>query len=314
MDENPLVSIIIPTYNRAHMIGETLDSILAQTYQHWECLVIDDLSSDDTDMVMKTYCEEDTRFTYYNRPATKPKGANACRNLGLEKFQGKYVVFFDSDDFMTSEHLQVKLKAIEKHDADFIVTKTKDLSGRKFPNHYYAFNSVKLTPYNYILHHINWITMDVIIHKRILDQLWFNENLQSGQEYNFFSKLVVRTTNFHFENKEISLKRTHNDSIRKKLDNKQKLAESKFLKEIETLSDLKDKLSEDIKTHLLLHIIKVVYDRPKFVRGYHQLIFNELYKLLGFKAIYFELMLVLNKANKAYRIRNKLITALNKTL
>ena len=81
---NPLVSIIIPTYNRAHFIGETLESVLAQTYHNWECIVIDDGSTDYTDELMEFYCEKDSRIQYYHRPSHKPKGANACRNYGFE--------------------------------------------------------------------------------------------------------------------------------------------------------------------------------------------------------------------------------------
>ena len=62
MKTNPLVSIIIPTYNRAQLIGETLDSILEQSYVNWECIVIDDGSTDSTDIVMARYCVKDTRF------------------------------------------------------------------------------------------------------------------------------------------------------------------------------------------------------------------------------------------------------------
>ena len=58
----PLVSIIIPTYNRAHLIGETLDSVLVQTYTHWECIVVDDGSTDGTDALLATYCKKDSRF------------------------------------------------------------------------------------------------------------------------------------------------------------------------------------------------------------------------------------------------------------
>ena len=76
----PLVSIIIPTYNRAHLIAETLDSIIAQTYTNWECIVVDDGSTDPTDELMETYCKKDSRFQYYHRPKNRPKGANACRN------------------------------------------------------------------------------------------------------------------------------------------------------------------------------------------------------------------------------------------
>ena len=57
--KNPLVSIIIPTFNRANLIVETLDSVLLQTYQHWECIIIDDGSTDDTILILKEYASKD---------------------------------------------------------------------------------------------------------------------------------------------------------------------------------------------------------------------------------------------------------------
>ena len=95
---NPLVSIIIPTYNRAHFIGETLESVIAQTYENWECIVVDDGSTDYTDELMEYYCKKDTRIQYHHRPDIKPRGANACRNYGFGVSKGEYINWFDSDD------------------------------------------------------------------------------------------------------------------------------------------------------------------------------------------------------------------------
>ncbi|HEX9600942.1 MAG TPA: glycosyltransferase family 2 protein, partial [Mariniflexile sp.] len=64
----PLVSIIIPTYNRGHLIGETLESVLCQTYDNWECLVIDDGSTDNTDALVQGYLNKDNRIKFYHRP------------------------------------------------------------------------------------------------------------------------------------------------------------------------------------------------------------------------------------------------------
>ena len=89
-----LISIIIPTYNRAHLIGETLDSVLAQTYPHWECLFIDDGSTDNSIEVIQAYTKQDKRMKLFTRPAHRMKGANACRNIGLENAVGEYIVFF----------------------------------------------------------------------------------------------------------------------------------------------------------------------------------------------------------------------------
>lgn len=86
--EQPLVSIIIPTYNRAHLIGETLDSVLAQIYTNWECIVVDDGSTDSTAELLAFYVEKDSRFQYHHRPKDRLKGANACRNYGFELSRG----------------------------------------------------------------------------------------------------------------------------------------------------------------------------------------------------------------------------------
>lgn len=119
------VSIIIPAYNRAHLIGETLDSIITQSYTHWECLVVDDGSTDSTVNVVAEYAKRNSRIKLFKRPKTKPKGANACRNIGLDQARGEYVIFFDSDDLMTENHLEVKVTAIQKCDCDYVITKTQ---------------------------------------------------------------------------------------------------------------------------------------------------------------------------------------------
>ena len=114
-----MLSIIIPNYNRASLIGETLDSIIAQTYIHWECLVVDDGSSDTSEAVVRTYCEKDKRIQFYRRPSLKQKGANACRNYGLELSKGKYINWFDSDDIMNKDKLKLQVEALENSSYPF---------------------------------------------------------------------------------------------------------------------------------------------------------------------------------------------------
>lgn len=109
MNALPLVSIIIPTYNRAHIIGETLDSIIAQTYTNWECIVVDDGSTDDTDEVLKKYIQKDGRFRYLKRPENRKRGGNAARNYGFENSIGDYIQWFDSDDYMMVDKLESQI-------------------------------------------------------------------------------------------------------------------------------------------------------------------------------------------------------------
>ena len=85
---NRIVSIIIPVFNRYQIIGETLNSIINQTYSNWECIVVDDGSSDYTEQLMEFYTQKDPRIIFVRRPDNRPKGANACRNYGFEFKQG----------------------------------------------------------------------------------------------------------------------------------------------------------------------------------------------------------------------------------
>jgi glycosyltransferase involved in cell wall biosynthesis len=117
-----LISIIIPTYNRAHLIGETLDSILAQTYINWECIIVDDESTDNIVEVLLKYIEKDGRFQYHKRPEHLRKGANSCRNFGFELAKGTYVNWFDSDDLYKPEALNFYLENFSVN-VDVVISK-----------------------------------------------------------------------------------------------------------------------------------------------------------------------------------------------
>ena len=91
---SPFISIIIPLYNRELLIKETLESIINQEYKFWECIVVDDGSTDGSFEILQKYQEQDDRIIAIKR--YKPtKGANVCRNIGLERALGKYVIFFE---------------------------------------------------------------------------------------------------------------------------------------------------------------------------------------------------------------------------
>lgn len=122
MSEKALVSIIIPTYNRAHLIGETLDSVLRQTYSDWECIVVDDGSTDETSEIVQCYLDKDSRFKYYLRPRIRPKGANACRNYGFELSKGEYIQWLDSDDLIGQEKITEQVALLEQKGVSFIAT------------------------------------------------------------------------------------------------------------------------------------------------------------------------------------------------
>ncbi|WP_300485949.1 glycosyltransferase family 2 protein [Flavobacterium sp.] len=124
-----LVSVIIPTYNRADLIGATLDSMIAQTYQDWECIVVDDGSTDNTEEILSAYSNKDSRFYYYKRPDNRTKGANACRNYGFEKSKGAYIKWFDSDDILYSDFLEKQVRILEEDkELDFCACLAEDFT------------------------------------------------------------------------------------------------------------------------------------------------------------------------------------------
>lgn len=117
-----LISIIIPTYNRAHLIGQTLDSILAQTYQNWECIIIDDGSTDNSAEIIDDYIGKDSRFQYHARPLNREKGPCSCRNYGFELSKGDWINWFDSDDIYVETALENFVSSIGS-DLDAVIGK-----------------------------------------------------------------------------------------------------------------------------------------------------------------------------------------------
>ena len=109
-----MFSIVIPTYNRAAIISRTLDSVLAQTYQDWECLIVDDFSTDNTRKLIEKYEQKDNRFHYVLNE--RKKGAQGARNTGIYHATSEWIVFFDSDDIMHNDLLDTMVNAIMTDD------------------------------------------------------------------------------------------------------------------------------------------------------------------------------------------------------
>ena len=114
-----MISIIMATYNRAHFILETLQSIQNQSYVDFECLIIDDGSTDDTSNVVADFIKNDKRFSYQNRPNNYKKGLPGVRNYGLDICKGDYIIFFDDDDDVHPDNLKISLEHINNNGLSF---------------------------------------------------------------------------------------------------------------------------------------------------------------------------------------------------
>jgi glycosyltransferase involved in cell wall biosynthesis len=103
----PAVSVIIPTYNRAKLLGRAIQSILAQTYQDFELIIVDDGSTDDTESLVKSFNSEKIRYIRHK----KNRGASAARNTGIRSAKGEYIALQDSDDEWMPEKLEKQMRA-----------------------------------------------------------------------------------------------------------------------------------------------------------------------------------------------------------
>ncbi|MFD2550391.1 glycosyltransferase family 2 protein [Bizionia sediminis] len=214
MSVQPLVSIIIPTFNRAHLIGETLDSVLAQTYTNWECIVVDDGSTDGTEALLKNYTAKDRRFQYHKRPDNHLPGGNGARNYGFEVSSGEYIQWFDSDDIMLSSFLCKKyMKFSNKVNIVFCTgfSVDKELKNKQLKQLPLIKNLFK----EYVCWQTNIMLPSLMVKRSFLvEKSLFNENLLRGQENDFFSRLFYKlnTEDYTILNEGLYLYRQHSKS------------------------------------------------------------------------------------------------------
>ena len=114
-----LVSIIMPSFNTGLFIAETINSVLAQTYENWELLIVDDYSSDNTDDIVKPYLI-DKRIVYIKND--KNCGAAVSRNRALREAKGRWIAFLDSDDLWMSDKLEKQIRFMENNNYHFSYT------------------------------------------------------------------------------------------------------------------------------------------------------------------------------------------------
>ena len=212
---NPLVSIIIPTYNRVSVIKETLDSIANQTYKNWECIIVDDGSTDATFSILQSYENKDKRFKCLKRPEKKKKGANACRNYGFEKSKGEYIQWFDSDDIMHSNKIEKKVNILLNNDVDFVVC-----SGIEFintiDNNFTLWNkTISENPvFDHIIGNISLHTNGPLFKRKTIENSeLFNEFLMRKQEWEYYTRLLFQTKNYYAIDEILYYFRIHQNSI-----------------------------------------------------------------------------------------------------
>ena len=121
---NPLISIIIPVYNTAKYLPRCLDSVLKQTYQNLEIIVVDDGSTDNSPKIIKEYATKDNRIKVIHQ---KNAGLSAARNTGITKATGKYISFVDSDDEISHNMIKKLFDVLQRNNTDISVCSFKEV-------------------------------------------------------------------------------------------------------------------------------------------------------------------------------------------
>ncbi|QQY80919.1 glycosyltransferase family 2 protein [Tamlana sp. s12] len=191
-----LVSIIIPTYDSAATLIETLKSVSNQSYQNWECIIVDDGSIDSTRELVRNAVIVDERFQLYERPKVLKKGANSCRNFGLTKSKGGYLMFLDSDDLITINCLENRLQEfVRDKSLDFVITNTSYYKNNKkssvaiceFPEQ--TVSSIYL--HEFLSNELPWTIMDVLWKREAIESVKFDECLARFQDDDFHIRVLL---------------------------------------------------------------------------------------------------------------------------
>jgi len=124
---NPFFSIILATYNRGYCIRRAIDSVLVQSFQNWELIIVDDGSSDNTEKIVKQYLD-DERIKYIK--LEKNSGVNVARNRGYKESKGEWLFDLDSDNYLVENGLELRYKEIKKVNFDIIKFLVKTPKGK----------------------------------------------------------------------------------------------------------------------------------------------------------------------------------------
>ena len=188
MVENPLISIIIPVFNREKLIVRTLKSVQNQTYSNWECIIVDDGSTDNTLGVIASLLDRDKRFqTISHRHAGN---ANILRNIGINKAKGEYIAMLDSDDFWDVNYLESRLANIKDnhliyggdrciYENNITSTLSRDKIEEESPFYFVFYSKVPKQ------------TSSIFFNKNIFGTVKFDERLTRHQDYDFLIQVLL---------------------------------------------------------------------------------------------------------------------------
>lgn len=212
------ISVIIPCYNQALFLEQTLQSVLDQTYIDWECIIVNDGSQDNTEEVVSQWLQKDTRFKYVFK---KNGGLSSARNIGLANATGDYIQLLDADDLLKPEKFEYQLQDLQIHDisiSDYFPFLENDIR-KRVPNRYLSPFLSELEFKKEII--LDWeyrksIPCHSVLFKKILidkHRLNFDESLLNHEDWVFWTKLFYYSESIKNNENVLALYRIHNKAM-----------------------------------------------------------------------------------------------------
>lgn len=193
---NDLISVIIPVYNVEPYLRRCVDSILTQSYQGFEILLIDDGSTDASGKICDEYAEQDSRIIVIHQ---KNKGVSAARNAGLDACNGEYIAFVDADDWIEKCMLQELATAVKKNEADFAVcneiqvSENMDGAVLKKRDHWPELNGITVVNDRDIYRKVfarTAVIWNKLVRRSVIGACRFNQTLTYGEDTVFFLEVL----------------------------------------------------------------------------------------------------------------------------
>lgn len=188
-----LVSIIVPCYNQAHFLNDSLQSVLNQSYPHWECIIVNDGSPDDTAEVAQQWCDQDARFKYLEQ---NNEGLSSARNEGIDNSKGLFILPLDADDILNPDYLIKTVPILEQNTELGIVS-----SNTRFFKNTIADSFYELKPQGdrtiYLLY-VNQLIATSLYRKECWSAVGgYDETMKKGfEDWEFWLNVTKRGWNF----------------------------------------------------------------------------------------------------------------------
>ncbi|WP_066351163.1 glycosyltransferase family 2 protein [Aliarcobacter skirrowii] len=184
-----LVSIITPSYKSERFISQTIDSVLAQTYQKWEMIIVDDVSPDNSNKIIEEYCKKDSRIKLIK--LEKNSGPAVARNRAIEEAQGRYIAFLDADDLWKPEKLEKQIMFMEEKNCALSYSAYETMSEEGELQNKYINPPLKIS-YKDLLksNHIGCLT--AIYDTQKIGKVYM-PNISKRQDYGLWLKILRKT-------------------------------------------------------------------------------------------------------------------------